>query len=53
MEKYKFDYYLEFHKMRLSDANFAEKYDAHEFEIWYADFTEILNQKYGEPANEE
>ena len=29
----KFDYYFEFHQMRLDDPTFREQYDAHEFEI--------------------
>ena len=48
----KFDYYFEFHQMRLDDPTFREQYDAHEFEIWFSDFMEILNQKHGEPSEE-
>jgi hypothetical protein len=41
----KFDYYLEFHQMRLDDPIFAETYDAHEFEEWYADFYEMIKEE--------
>jgi hypothetical protein len=41
----KFDYYFEFHQMRLDDPVFAEQYDAHEFEIWYQDFYMMLEQE--------
>jgi len=41
----KFDYYFEFHQMRLDDPIFAEQYDAHEFEIWYQDFYMMMEQE--------
>lgn len=41
----KFDYYLEFHQMRLDDPVFAETYDAHEFEDWYSDFYMMMEQE--------
>ena len=41
----KFDYYLEFHKMRLDDSDFASEYDAHEFENWYSDFYMMMLQE--------
>lgn len=41
----KFDYYFEFHQMRLDDPVFREQYDAHEFDIWYADFYMMLEQE--------
>ena len=53
MDKDKFQYFLEFIRMRMQDNDFAQMYKADQFEIWYADFMEVLSQKYGEPANEE
>ena len=41
----KFDYYFEFHQMRQDDPIFAETYDAHEFEEWYADFYEMIKEE--------
>ena len=41
----KFDYYFEFHQMRLDDPVFAETYDAHEFESWYSDYYMMLEQE--------
>lgn len=41
----KFDYYFEFHQMRLDDPIFADTYDAHEFEEWYADFYEMIKEE--------
>ncbi len=41
----KFDYYFEFHQMRLDDPVFAETYDAHEFESWYADYYMMMEQE--------
>jgi hypothetical protein len=41
----KFDYYMEFHQMRLEDPDFAEQYDAHEFEEWYSDFYEMIKEE--------
>lgn len=41
----KFDYYFEFHQMRLDDPVFAETYDAHEFEAWYADYYQMMVQE--------
>jgi hypothetical protein len=41
----KFDYYFEFHQMRLDDPTFREQYDAHEFEIWYQDFYMMMEQE--------
>lgn len=48
----KFDYYMEFMSMRLDDPDFSLMYGINEFDIWYSDYMEILNQKHGEPANE-
>jgi len=48
----KFDYYMEFMSMRLDDPQFRLMYGINEFDKWYSDFMEILNQKHGEPANE-
>jgi hypothetical protein len=48
----KFDYYFEFHQMRLDDPTFRDQYGAGEFENWYSDFMEVLNQKHGEYYNE-
>ena len=48
----KFDYYMEFLAMRLDNPQFRLMYGINEFDKWYSDFMEILNQKYGEPANE-
>jgi len=48
----KFDYYMEFMSMRLDDPQFRLMYGINEFDKWYADYMEILNQKHGEPANE-
>jgi len=48
----KFDYYMEFMSMRLDDPQFRRMYGINEFDKWYSDFMEILNQKHGEPANE-
>jgi hypothetical protein len=41
----KFDYYLEFHQMRLDDPVFRDQYDAHEFEEWYSDFYEMIKEE--------
>ena len=41
----KFDYYFEFHQMRLDDPIFRDQYDAHEFEEWYADFYEMIKEE--------
>jgi hypothetical protein len=43
---------MEFMAMRMEDPNFRLQYMADEFEYWYADFMEILNQKHGEYQNE-
>jgi hypothetical protein len=48
----KFDYYMEFLAMRLDDPQFRLMYGINEFDKWYSDFMEILNQKYGEPAHD-
>jgi hypothetical protein len=48
----RFDYYMEFMSMRLDDPQFRLMYGADEYERWYADYMEILNQKHGEPTNE-
>jgi hypothetical protein len=48
----KFDYYMEFMSMRLDDPQFRLMYGINDFDKWYADYMEILNQKHGEPANE-
>jgi hypothetical protein len=48
----KFDYYMEFMSMRLDDPQFRLMYGINEFDKWYSDYMEILNQKHGEPANE-
>ena len=49
----KFDYYMEFMSMRLDDPQFRLMYGINEFDKWYSDYMEILNQKHGEPANED
>lgn len=46
----KFDYYMEFMSMRLDDPTFRLMYGINEFDKWYSDFMEILNQKYYEPT---
>jgi hypothetical protein len=48
----RFDYYMEFMSMRLDDPQFRLMYGINDFDKWYADYMEILNQKHGEPANE-
>jgi hypothetical protein len=48
----KFDYYMEFLKMQVEDPSFKNMYKVNEFDKWYADFMEILNQKHGEYHNE-
>ena len=48
----KFDYYMEFMSMRLDDPQFRFMYGINDFDKWYADFMEMLNQKHGEPTNE-
>jgi len=48
----KFDYYMEFMSMRLDDPQFRLMYGINEFDKWYSDFMEILNQKHGEPSEE-
>ena len=48
----KFDYYMEFMSMRLDDPQFRRMYGINEFDKWYSDFMEILNQKHGEPSEE-
>jgi hypothetical protein len=48
----KFDYYMEFMSMRLDDPQFRLMYGINEFDKWYSDYMEILNQKHGESANE-
>jgi hypothetical protein len=52
MDKDKFQYFLEFVSMRLDDPTFRDQYGAGEFENWYSDFMEVLNQKHGEYYNE-
>ena len=44
----KFDYYMEFLAMRLDDPQFRLMYGINEFDKWYSDYMEILNQKYYE-----
>jgi len=44
----KFDYYLDFHNLRLNDADFAAQYDAHEFDLWYADVYQSMVYEIGE-----
>jgi len=53
MNKDRFDYYLEFMAMRLNDPDFSLMYGVNEYDCWYSDYMEILNQKHGEPANED
>lgn len=48
----KFDYYMEFMQRRLNDPQFRLMYGINEFDKWYTDYMEILNQKHGEPAHE-
>jgi len=48
----KFDYYMEFMSMRLDDPQFRLMYGINEFDKWYSDYMEILNQKHGEPSEE-
>lgn len=49
----KFDYYLEFMSMRLDDPDFSLMYGVHEYDRWYSDYMEILNQKHYEPVEKE
>jgi len=48
----RFDYYMEFMSMRLDDPQFRLMYGINDFDKWYADFMEILNQKHGEHMEE-
>jgi hypothetical protein len=48
----RFDYYMEFMSMRLDDPQFRLMYGINDFDKWYADYMEMLNQKHGEPTNE-
>jgi hypothetical protein len=48
----RFDYYMEFMSMRLDDPAFRLMYGINDFDKWYADYMEVLNQKHGEPTNE-
>ena len=48
----RFDYYLEFMAMRLDDPQFRLMYGINEFDKWYSDYMEILNQKHAEPIEE-
>jgi hypothetical protein len=48
----RFDYYLEFMAMRLDDLDFSIMYGVNEYDRWYSDYMEMLNQKHGEPTNE-
>ena len=52
MNKDRFDYYLEFMAMRLEDPDFSMMYGVHEYDRWYSDYMEILNQKHAEPMEE-
>jgi hypothetical protein len=48
----RFDYYMEFMSMRLDDPQFRLMYGINDFDKWYADFMEMLNQKHGEHMEE-
>jgi hypothetical protein len=48
----RFDYYMEFMSMRLDDPQFRLMYAINDFDKWYADYMEMLNQKHGEHSNE-
>jgi len=48
----RFDYYLKFMSMRLDDPDFSLMYGVGEYDIWYSDYMEILNQKHFEPTEE-
>lgn len=48
----RFDYYLEFMSMRLDDPDFSLMYGVHEYDRWYSDYMEMLNQKHAEPMEE-
>ena len=48
----RFDYYMEFMSMRLDDPQFRLMYGINDFDKWYADYMEMLNQKHGESTNE-
>jgi len=48
----RFDYYMEFMSMRLDDPQFRLMYGINDFDKWYSDYMEMLNQKHGEPTNE-
>jgi len=39
------DYMQQFHTLRLNDADFAAQYDAHEFDLWYADISLEMQQE--------
>jgi hypothetical protein len=52
MNKDRFDYYMEFMSMRLDDPQFRLMYGINEFDKWYSDYMEMLNQKHSEPMEE-
>ena len=53
MNKDRFDYYLEFMAMRLEDPDFSLMYGVHEYDRWYSDYMEMINQKHYEPVEKE
>ena len=44
---------MEFMSMRLDDPQFRLMYEINEFDKWYADYMEILNQKHYEPVEKD
>ena len=48
----RFDYYLKFMAMRLDNPDFSLMYGVNEYDRWYSDYMEILNQKHSEPMEE-
>ena len=48
----RFDYYLKFMSMRLDDPDFSLMYGVNEYDCWYSDYMEMLNQKHAEPMEE-
>jgi hypothetical protein len=49
----RFDYYLKFMAMRLDDPDFSLMYGVNEYDCWYSDYMEMLNQKHYEPVEKE
>ena len=48
----RFDYYMDFMALRLNDPDFRLMYGINEFDKWYSDYMEMLNQKHAEPTEE-